>query len=648
MTTVIDFDKEYEKIITQLKNECTIFQYETEIIDRLNKHKICALNSTNGSGKTTAVPFIIYEAFYNSSLPRQVKKKKLKILCIVPSRAICWCMYNKFQNNFVGIRMRQCNINPNAPIIYTTYGTLSKIYDESPQFLDEISMFLWDEIHELVNMTLEKLRIQCILKKYNHINHLFMSATFTQDIIESTIDYKFSQESFVRFQNETKKFSITEITLNLSHVLNRSIEEAAENAFSYYYANYSGSSNPVLIFIPCIGCAENLLKLLKEAYPDYLFFTAHSEKESDELEHIISLITNTNITNKIIVIATAIFNSGITIPGVHVIDLGLEVSISKNKNNECKKNNSITDVAIINSSLSVHEQRRGRTGRTENGVYINANNNNLSTIDTNNKISEIEYLHRIFLNLKYEKNYIFESYLLKFEMIKENNTITELGKLSIKCNIDPIYVKLINTSKKFWDSKYTEQIIAIIVFLDIDKLFNNSVDNAINNNRLELLKITKGDLLIGAYLYNQTQIYTFNEICTFYGIYKKKFVNACNLVKTLCEKIKIIPNEDKSFNASSLRKIIVKSNILNLAKRYDKYFDYSDSLDEKLLDLLPRPILAYISTFIKPYNISSALISPFIHKTYLNTNNELFNNVLYAKLTLNLKKQIVISGLLEI
>jgi len=81
------------------------------------------------------------------------------------------------------------------------------------------------------------------------------------------------------------------------------------------------------------------------------------------------------------------------------------------------------------------------------------------------------------------------------------------------------------------------------------------------------VKFTKGDLLIGAYLYNQRQKYSDDEICSWYGIYKKKFINACEMVEKLCVKIGIKQNTKKLFNVDSISRIFIKSNLLSIAEK---------------------------------------------------------------------------------
>jgi len=75
------------------------------------------------------------------------------------------------------------------------------------------------------------------------------------------------------------------------------------------------------------------------------------------------------------------------------------------------------------------------------------------------------------------------------------------------------------------------------------------------------VKFTKGDLLIGAYLYNQRQKYSDDEIC------KKKFINACEMVEKLCVKIGIKQNTKKLFNVDSISRIFIKSNLLSIAEK---------------------------------------------------------------------------------
>ena len=624
-----------------LKSECTIIQSIDDIIHKFKAHSISVLRSVTGSGKTTAIPFKIYQAYINSTISLPIGKICIKILCIVPSRAICMCMYNKFKNIFIGIKMKDVNINPDAPIIYITYGTLSKIYDKSknyhPNYLDQFSVFLWDEAHEIINMKLEKLRVRSIIETYKNVKHMFMSATFTQDLIESALKYKFNSDSIITFNKESRKYKIIED--NCDHLLtdSPSMEEACVIAYNYYYEKNKESSDPVLIFLPTISSGMKLKSILERKYDpsSHIIVIVNSELEPNELENVIILLTQKVIIKKIIVIATSIFNSGITIPGIRVIDSGLEMIIIKNSD--------FTSVKIVKSSESTTIQRRGRTGRTKEGFYMKLINSNITDIIYKNRFDEEEYLHMLFLNLIGESNSRLREILLNYEAINSDNSITQLGEQSIKCNIHPKFMKLIDISNHFMDGKYTWLIIAIIVFLDIDKLFNNSEDENIKHRRSEMLDIIKGDMLIGAYLYSQTYQYSHSQICSWYGIYKKKFIFACSLIEKIYLKLSI--TNFGQFNSKDLIDIIKNSKLFNIAKKYDSmYFDYpTEPIDIQLYQQLPENILNIICEFVNPTIKEKGLICPFIHHTSRDLSHST-NSILYSKLHKNTKGRMILSG----
>ena len=630
-----------------LERECTITQSMNDIIKKMKARRISVLCSVTGSGKTTAVPFKIYQEYINSTIPLPIDKKSIKILCIVPSRAICMCMYNKFKNIFIGIKMKDVNINPNAPIIYITYGTLSKIYDKSknyhPNYLDQFSVFLWDEAHEIINMKLEKLRVRSIIETCD-AKHMFMSATFTQDLIESALKYKFNPDSIITFNKESRKYKI--IDDNCGHLLSNSltIEESCLIAYNYYYEKNIKSLNRVIIFLPTISSGMKLKSMLERLYDpsSHTIVIINSELEPNELENVFALLSQKVIpnetidSNRIIVITTSFLNSGVTIANAQVIDSGLEMKIIKNSD--------FTNIRIVKSSESTTIQRRGRTGRTSEGFYMNLNiNSNMTNIIYEDILDEEEYLHMIFLNLIDVTKPRLKKILLNYEAINSDNTITQLGEQSIKCNIHPKFMKLIDISNHFMDGKYTWLIIAIIVFLDIDKLFNNSEDENIRYRRSEMLDTIRGDMLVGAYLYSQTFQYTYSQICSWYGIYKKKFIFACNLIEKIYLKLSI--TNFGQFNSRNLIDIIVNSKLFKIAKKYDSmYFDYpTEPIDIQLYQKLPENILDIICKFVNPTIKEKGLICPFIHHTSRDLSHST-NSILYSKLHKNTKGRMILSG----
>lgn len=630
-----------------LKSECRIIESIDYIIKKIIENHISVLHSVTGSGKTTAIPFKIYEAFFKYVIPLPINQKYIKILCIVPSRAICMSMYTKFKNIFIGIKMKNVNFNPDAPIIYITYGTLSKIYDESknyhPNYLDQFSVFIWDEAHEIVNMKFEKHRVRSIMKTYGKSRHVFMSATFTKDLIESALKYKFNPDSIITFDKESRKYEIIED--NCDHLLtdSMSMEDACVIAYNYYYEKNKESSDPVLIFLPTISSGIKLKSMLGRLYDSssHTIVIINSELEPNELENVLTLLTpkvipnETIDSNKMIVITTSFLDSGVTIVNAQVIDSGREIKIVKNSD--------FTNIRIVKSSESTTIQRRGRTGRTKEGFYMNLFNSNMTNIIYKNRLDEEEYLHMIFLNLIDETKPKLEKILLNYEAINSDNSITQLGEQSIKCNIHPKFMKLIDISNHFMDGKYTWLIIAIIVFLDIDKLFNTSEDENIKYRRSEMLDIIKGDMLIGAYLYSQTYQYTHSQICSWYGIYKKKFIFACSLIEKLYLKLSI--TNFGQFNSKDLIDIIKNSKLFNIVRKYDSmYFDYpTEPIDIQLYQQLPENILNIICEFVNPTIKEKGLICPFIHHTSRDLSHST-NSILYSKLQKNTKGRMILSG----
>ena len=94
-------------------------EIESELYDHINKHNISIITGPTGFGKTTRIPLIL-------------SKKYKRILVIIPQTNICISIFDKFdKNELIGIHIKNYHENINTKIIYTTYGTLSVIYNNN-------------------------------------------------------------------------------------------------------------------------------------------------------------------------------------------------------------------------------------------------------------------------------------------------------------------------------------------------------------------------------------------------------------------------------------------------------------------------------------------------------------------------------------
>lgn len=328
-----------------------IYKHRKKILDAVASHQVTIIESSPGSGKTTVLPILLYEAGYTDNgclgitQPRRIAAVNVSqyIQSILPEEGL------------VAYKMRfDDQATPSTKIKLVTDGTLLQEIKTDP-WLERYSVIVVDEAHERsLNIDFLLGILKRILAKRPDFKVIISSATLNT---QNFSDYFFNAPIITI---ETAIYPV-QVIYNppkehnmFSHI------DCIEDILCYGVDNKSIKN--VLIFLPGEAYIIETFKqlsaqpLLKKC--EILFLYGKLTRE--EQQAVFKPVAKGKIK---VVLATNIAETSITIDGVDtVIDTGLA---KLNYHNPLTFTSALEEVNISKASA---DQRKGRAGRTNKGV----------------------------------------------------------------------------------------------------------------------------------------------------------------------------------------------------------------------------------------------------------------------------------------
>lgn len=331
-----------------------IHLHRKRILDALASNSVIIVQSPTGSGKTTQLPIILYEAGYS----------QLGIIGITQPRRIATLGVSDFiakqlhssLGGLVGYKMRFEDKTSSATRLKVmTDGTLLQELKSDP-LLSNYSVLMVDEAHErTLNIDFILGLLKQILKKRSDFKIIISSATLN---VEAFSRY-FNQAPIIFIDTPTYPVTVvydppendTEEVL-ISKILNR-VETAILT---------DRKSGDILIFLPgersIRVCIQSLQ--ISSVKKRLWILPLYGMLAKEEQERVFK---KTPFGKTKVVVATNIAETSITIDGIRtVIDSGL---LKENIYNQRTYTNSLVQDLV---SKAAAEQRKGRAGRTASGI----------------------------------------------------------------------------------------------------------------------------------------------------------------------------------------------------------------------------------------------------------------------------------------
>lgn len=338
------------------KSHLAVYNYKDEIIKAIQENQVVVIEAPTGSGKTTQLPQIIFEAGLDKWGIVGVTQPR-RIAAYGVSKRIAEEM-NVELGLLVGYKMRfdDCT-SANTKIKIMTDGILLEELRSDPMLL-KYSIIIVDEAHERsLNIDFILGLLKEIIKKRDDFKVLVSSATINAKLFS---DY-FNEAPVISvktspFPVEEKYFKVKDVEDSKEQIsLICSIMSDIEN---------KGEPGDVLIFLPgeaaIKDCCSQLEMLNRAISGSMAVMPLYARLSPEDQNRVFDVLPE---GKRKVVVATNIAETSITINGiVHVIDPGYA------KINYYNPRTFTSYLELKPISRASCDQRKGRAGRTAPGV----------------------------------------------------------------------------------------------------------------------------------------------------------------------------------------------------------------------------------------------------------------------------------------
>lgn len=453
-----------------------IYNYKEEIINAVNTHAVTIITAETGSGKSTQVPQYLHEAGYD-------------VVITEPRRMAAWSLAERVAEemetefgDIVGFRTGfERKDSPNTSVLYCTDG-LELVRTLTAKNDSKNKVLVIDEVHEW-NLNIETL-IAWSKKKISEnwsTKVVIMSATlektrlsnyFGQDVAVFDIPGKLFPVKFIQRSEDYLTLSIKELI---------------------------AEGRNTLVFVPGKKEIADVISNLSDSKAVVL--PLHGELDSEEQKKCFQHYTLPKV-----VVSTNVAQTSITIPDIDaVVDTG--------KERQTNVIDGIQGLFLKDISQADCLQRKGRAGRTKEGIYILCSDTKFEYRD-HFSIPEIQrgILDQIVLRLatcgidatqleffhqpSSDALNLAKSVLIDLGALTADNEVTPIGYKMAKMPVSVQSARMIIEAEKYG---VTEEVITIASILEIGTLLTKQ------SHYSDFTDENESDLLAELDIYNALQ-----------------------------------------------------------------------------------------------------------------------------------------------
>ena len=573
-------------------NNLPILNKENEIVNSVNNNQVTIITAETGSGKSTQVPQMLYNAGYEviCTEPRRIAAISLAERV---KEEVNESLYNIGLFNTSGIvgykTAFESTQTEETKILFCTDGLqMAKIKLNSNKDLSKTVLII-DEVHEW-NLNIETL-IAWIKYAYENISTFNLKVV----IMSATVDTNAITALFKNIKCniiscEGKMFPVERIESNNSEKLET--------------LNLLKMNKNILVFEPGKKEISNFIKEFNnlalesdnlEEGRDYVIFPLHGELQYSEQ---LKCFESYNVPK--IIVATNVAQTSITIPDIDaVVDTGVEKII--------KMENGIEGLVENRISRADCLQRAGRAGRTKEGIYVLCALTKLEERDMFSTpeiqrlsldrvvlklasldldIEDLTFVHQPDIELIKES----KKKLFYLGALDKNYKITEEGKRIINIPLSVIFAKMLIEAEKVG---LNDQILTAAAIFEIGSLvnfnckipfeiFGDVTERNVKYRDLISREIYdyKSDILVEVHIYNNIINREYPDLNKA-GINFKHFIEIKKLREKLVKCLNI--NWGRSFDNKEFRKVLCKSMMYYMYKHnYDKNYTVVNDHDSNI------------------------------------------------------------------
>ncbi|MCL2519682.1 MAG: ATP-dependent RNA helicase [Spirochaetaceae bacterium] len=329
-----------------------VYEQKAKILQALQNNQVIIVESPTGSGKTTQLPIILYEAGYTQDgLIGVTQPRRIATL------SVCSFIANQLASpvgDLIGYKMRfEDNTGNRTRLKIMTDGMLLQELKHDP-LLSNYNVIIIDEAHERsLNIDFILGLLKSILRERPSFKVVISSATINSAIFSNY--FNFAPVINISAQMYPVAIIYDPIPSNDDDLLTQKINDLCEHIILE-----EERAGDILIFLPGEKLIKQVIKALNNGKARHKIWTLplYGMLGKEEQERVF-LQTEGKVK---IVVSTNIAETSITIDGVTtVIDSG---RCKENRYNLNSYTSSLIDTTISKASAG---QRRGRAGRTRAG-----------------------------------------------------------------------------------------------------------------------------------------------------------------------------------------------------------------------------------------------------------------------------------------
>jgi ATP-dependent helicase HrpA len=333
--------------------ELPVYQHKNVIIDALREYQVIVVESPTGSGKTTQIPKILYDAGFAKQGRIGVTQPR-RIAAVSVSNFIAR-QYGERIPGTVGYKMRFVDETAEGTrIVIMTDGILLQEVKGNP-YLAEYDIIMVDEAHERsLNIDFILGLLKGILRSRSDLKVVISSATINAGAFSEYFDGCPIVSIDAHMYPVEMRYEPPEYLHDSSAVLEKIVEIVGE-------IEEAGEAGDVLIFLSGEGQIKDCISMLYNGFgkASLELLPLYGRLSQEEQERVFDDFPG----KRKVIVATNIAETSITIDGVrYVIDPGFA---KLNFYNTRNFTSSLIEVPISKASCN---QRKGRAGRTATGI----------------------------------------------------------------------------------------------------------------------------------------------------------------------------------------------------------------------------------------------------------------------------------------
>lgn len=448
-----------------------VYEQKKLILESLQQHQVVVVQSPTGSGKTTQIPVILYEAgFAEKGMIAVTQPRRIAALSV--SEFIAKQLKTNYPG-LVGYKMRfEDKTDSSTKIKIMTDGILLQEMKLDP-WLSKYSVIMIDEAHERsLNIDFCLGLLKRVLQARKDFKVIVSSATINAKVFS---DY-FDNCPIVTIDTQT--FPVT-LIYDPPSVKPTTSTEAGSSAILQKIENivdrvlYNKEQGDILIFLPGEKIIKDCIeKLSNSHFRSKIHIVPLYGRLSKEMQEKVFL--NAPFGKKKVVISTNIAETSVTINGITtVIDTGLA---KLNFYNPFNYTSSLIETAVSKASCN---QRKGRAGRTCSGTCYRLYSRKDFEARQEYTTEEIfrTDLSEVVLRMSELGITDFEDFdfiskpekenlkgavqtLFMLNALNEDNTLSSIGKLMVEFPLEPRVSRILVESILKYPDVLEESVIA--------------------------------------------------------------------------------------------------------------------------------------------------------------------------------------------